>query len=89
MVLLGRLLGNNGASCHVMRNLDALKDMPRIASYNIKDFPGAKPKVGPLASCNVELFLLFLATNFLKRIFVARKLVLFFNICLKGVCNGK
>jgi len=30
------------SNCHIQRNLSALKDLPRVASFNIKDLPGAK-----------------------------------------------
>ena len=34
------------SNCHIQRNLSALKDLPRVASFNIKDLPGAKKAVG-------------------------------------------
>ena len=33
------------SNCHIQRNLSALKDLPRVASYNIRDLPGAKKAV--------------------------------------------
>ena len=32
-------------TCHIQRSLNALKELPRVASYNIKDFPGSKKAV--------------------------------------------